>query len=143
MVGDSPGELSGCWNDVLNMKKYIMDVHGFEEENIVILMDDGEHTEPTAANIIDAYKTVVSQAEDGDAIFLHYSGEFDRPFSENISMIEEGLINSIALCAQYNAGHGTKIRDDNGDEADGYDEALVPRKCRNRIAYASEDASIA
>ena len=25
-VGDSPGELSGCWNDVLNMKKYIMDV---------------------------------------------------------------------------------------------------------------------
>ena len=47
-VGDSPGELSGCWNDVLNMKKYIMDVHGFEEDNIVVLMDDGNHTEPTA-----------------------------------------------------------------------------------------------
>ena len=47
-VGDSPGELSGCWNDVLNMKKYIMDVHGFEEDNIVVLMDDGQHTEPTA-----------------------------------------------------------------------------------------------
>ena len=46
-VGDSPGELSGCWNDVLNMKKYIMDVHGFEEDNIVVLMDDGNHTEPT------------------------------------------------------------------------------------------------
>lgn len=96
-VGDSPGELSGCWNDVLNMKKYIMDVHGFEEENIVILMDDGENIEPTAKNIIDAYKTVVSQAIDGDAIFLHYSG------------------------------HGTKLRDDNNEEADGYDEALVPR----------------
>ena len=25
-VGDSPGELSGCWNDVLNMKRYIMQV---------------------------------------------------------------------------------------------------------------------
>ena len=37
-AGDNPGELSGCWNDVLNMKKYIMDVHGFEEDNIVILM---------------------------------------------------------------------------------------------------------
>lgn len=96
-VGDSPGELSGCWNDVLNMKKYIMDVHGFEEDNIVILMDDGEHTEPNAENIIAAYKQVVSDAEAGDAIFLHYSG------------------------------HGTKIKDDNGDEADGYDEALVPR----------------
>lgn len=97
-VGDSPGELSGCWNDVLNMKKYIMDVHGFEEENIVILMDDGANIEPTAANIIAAYRTVVSEAEDGDAIFLHYSG------------------------------HGTKIADDdNNEEADGYDEALVPR----------------
>ena len=73
-VGDSPGELSGCWNDVLNMKKYIMDVHGFEEDNIVVLMDDGNHTEPTARNIVNAYKTVMAEAEDGDAIFLHYSG---------------------------------------------------------------------
>lgn len=97
-VGDSPGELSGCWNDVLNMKKYIMDVHGFEEDNIVILMDDGENIEPTAENIINAYKTVVAEAEEGDAIFLHYSG------------------------------HGTKLADDDeNEEADGYDEALVPR----------------
>lgn len=96
-VGDSPGELSGCWNDVHNMKKYIMDVHGFEEENIVILMDDGENIEPTHENIVDAYNTVVSQSEEGDAIFLHYSG------------------------------HGTKLQDDNGDEGDGYDEALCPR----------------
>ena len=94
-VGDSPGELSGCWNDVKNMKKYIMDVHGFEEENIVILLDDGEHTEPTAENIINAYKQVIADSEEDDAIFLHYSG------------------------------HGTKIRDDDhNEEADGYDEAL-------------------
>mmetsp|Transcript_32246 Transcript_32246/g.73133 ORF Transcript_32246/g.73133 Transcript_32246/m.73133 type:complete len:346 (+) Transcript_32246:129-1166(+) len=96
-VGDSPGELSGCWNDVLNMKRYIMQVHGFDEENIVILMDDGEHTAPTFRNIIDAYKIVISQAEEGDSIFLHYSG------------------------------HGTKMKDDDGDEEDGYDEALCPR----------------
>lgn len=97
IVGDDPGELSGCWNDVLNMKKYIQDVHGFEEENIVILMDDGNHTEPTKANIIEAYKTIIGQAEEDDAIFLHYSG------------------------------HGTKLRDSDGDENDGYDEALVSR----------------
>lgn len=94
-VGDSPGELSGCWNDVKNMKKYIMDVHGFEEENIVILLDDGEHTEPTAENIINAYKQVIADSEEEDAIFLHYSG------------------------------HGTKIRDDDhNEESDGFDEAL-------------------
>mmetsp|Transcript_9029 Transcript_9029/g.13610 ORF Transcript_9029/g.13610 Transcript_9029/m.13610 type:complete len:342 (+) Transcript_9029:81-1106(+) len=96
-VGDRPGELSGCHNDVHNMKKYIMDVHGFEEENIRILMDDGENEAPTRSNIIAAYKAVIAEAEEGDAIFLHYSG------------------------------HGTKLRDQNGDEADGYDEALCPR----------------
>ncbi|KAL7433666.1 hypothetical protein ACHAXH_005447 [Discostella pseudostelligera] len=96
-VGDSPGELSGCWNDVLNMKRYIKRVHGFKDENIVVLLDDGKHTEPTYENIINAYKRVISQSEDGDAIFLHYSG------------------------------HGTKLRDDESDEHDGYDEALCPR----------------
>ena len=52
-----------------------MDIHGFEEENIVILMDDGIHTSPTKENIIEAYKQVVEDSEDGDAIFLHYSGK--------------------------------------------------------------------
>mmetsp|Transcript_21111 Transcript_21111/g.36050 ORF Transcript_21111/g.36050 Transcript_21111/m.36050 type:complete len:294 (-) Transcript_21111:668-1549(-) len=108
-VGDDPGELSGCWNDVLNMKKYIQDVHGFEEENIVILMDDGIHTEPTKANIIDAYKTIIAQAEENDAIFLHYSG------------------------------HGTKLRDDDGDESDGYDEALVPRDFQTNGMIRDDD----
>ena len=108
-VGDDPGELSGCWNDVLNMKKYIMDVHGFAEENITILMDDGEHTEPTHANIINAYKTVVAQSEEDDAIFLHYSG------------------------------HGTKLRDDDNDEADGYDEALVPRDFQSNGMIRDDD----
>ena len=109
-VGDSPGELSGCWNDVLNMKKYIMDVHGFEEDNIVVLMDDGEHTEPTAANIINAYRTVVAEAEEGDAIFLHYSG------------------------------HGTKLKDDDAnEEADGYDEALCPRDFQSAGMIRDDD----
>merc|ERR1712127_259144 len=92
-----------------NMKKYIMDVHGFEEENIVLLMDDGENTEPTAKNIINAYRTVVSESEEGDAIFLHYSG------------------------------HGTKLKDDNGDEADGYDEALVPRDFQSTGMIRDDD----
>jgi len=95
-VGHDSGVLSGCHNDVLNMKKYIMDVHGFEEENIVVLMDDGIHASPTKENMIQAYEQIVADSEDGDAVFLHFSG------------------------------HGTKLRDDSGDEDDGYDEALVP-----------------
>jgi hypothetical protein len=74
------------------MKKYIMDVHGFQEANITVLMDDGKHVRPTRENILAAYKKVVSQSQSGDAVFCHYSG------------------------------HGGKLKDDDGDEKDGYDE---------------------
>ena len=78
------------------MLEYIKNVHGFEDQNITILMDDGTHTEPTYANIMAAYKKVVSESKEGDVVFCHYSG------------------------------HGGKLRDDDGDEKDGYDETLVP-----------------
>ena len=68
------GELSGCHNDALNMKEYLMDVHGFEDDNIVVLLDDGEHMEPNKGNILEVLRTLVAEAEPGDAIFLHYSG---------------------------------------------------------------------
>jgi hypothetical protein len=125
-IGDSPGELSGCWNDVLNMKRYIKRVHGFKDENIVVLLDDGKHTEPTYENIINAYKRVISQSEDGDAIFLHYSGKFPSFPTGRKSLVppfEMKLIQNIVRII----GHGTKLRDDESDEHDGYDEALCPR----------------
>ena len=69
------GELAGCHNDVLNMKEYLMDVHEFEEDNMAILMDDGEHTEPTRDNIMDAYRKIVEESQEGDVVYLHYSGK--------------------------------------------------------------------
>lgn len=80
----------------MNMKEYICNVHGFQDSNIALLLDDGQHTEPTRDNILAAYRQIVQQAQPGDAVFLHYSG------------------------------HGGKMRDDDGDEKDGYDETLVP-----------------
>nr|B7G6D3.2 RecName: Full=Metacaspase III c; Short=PtMCA-IIIc; Contains: RecName: Full=Small subunit p10; Contains: RecName: Full=Large subunit p20 [Phaeodactylum tricornutum CCAP 1055/1] len=96
-VGHEQGVLRGCHNDVKNMVEYIKAVHGFEDENITILMDDGEHTAPTHANMIAAYKKIVALSKADDALFCHFSG------------------------------HGAKIRDDDrGEEDDGYDETLVP-----------------
>lgn len=98
-IGHDSGVLSGCHNDVLNMVEYIKNVHGFSEENITILLDDesGDFQRPTKVNMLAAYAKIVAESESGDAIFCHYSG------------------------------HGTKIRDDdNEEEGDGYDEALVP-----------------
>lgn len=73
-VGQS-GELSGCHNDVLNIKDYIEDVHGFTEENMTILMDDGLHSDPTRANIMAAYTSITEDSQPGDVVFLHYSGK--------------------------------------------------------------------
>jgi len=90
------GQLSGCHNDVLNMVEYLKDVWGFPPQNITVLLDDGSHVNPTRSNILNAYRTLVAESQPGDAVYCHYSG------------------------------HGGKLRDDDGDEKDGYDETLVP-----------------
>lgn len=91
------GELSGCHNDVKNIMRYLIEVHGFESENITVLMDDDEHDPPTYANITNAYQKIIEETQAGDAVFIHYSG------------------------------HGGKVRDDDwGEEEDGFDETLIP-----------------
>lgn len=94
------GQLKGCVNDVWSMENYIQFV-GFpqESDNQLILVDEGNsdvYSYPTRDNIIDGMKWLVQNAQPGDSLFLHYSG------------------------------HGTRVKDTSGDEADGYDEALVP-----------------
>jgi hypothetical protein len=90
------GQLSGCHNDVKNMKSYLQKFHGFEEHNMTILMDDGVHTNPTYSNIMNAYRQLVRSSQAGDTVFCHYSG------------------------------HGGRVKDVSGDEDDGYDETLIP-----------------
>lgn len=90
------GQLSGCHNDARNIKKYLIQKQGFKESDMLILMDDGRHHTPTRRNILDAFDRVVEYSEPGDVVFIHYSG------------------------------HGGRVRDESGDEADGYDETLIP-----------------
>lgn len=90
------GELSGCHNDAKNIKKYLMAVHGFLEDDIVCLFDDGYHRSPTKNNIIHALQNLAFDSQPGDVAFVHYSG------------------------------HGGFVEDDDGDEEDGYDETMIP-----------------
>lgn len=89
------GELRGCHNDVETMSRYLQD-NGYSEGDMKILLDDGEHDEPTRANITEAFAWLIEGAEAGDSLFFHYSG------------------------------HGASVKDDGDDEEDGKDEALVP-----------------
>lgn len=68
------GELNGCHNDVRNVQKYLIGVHGFEENNISVLIDDGCHPYPTRCRIIAALQKLVEQSRAGDSVYFHYSG---------------------------------------------------------------------
>jgi len=73
-VGQS-GQLSGCHNDVLNVKRYIMDVHGYRDENIVVLMDKyGGNMFPSRQKIIEELRRLVAASRLGDSVYFHYSG---------------------------------------------------------------------
>jgi len=89
------GELRGCHNDVIMMKRYI-ESQGFDPNNCMVLMDDGRNQAPTHANIMKGFDWLVEGAQPGDSLFMHYSG------------------------------HGGSVRDQDGDEADGMDETMIP-----------------
>ena len=72
-VGD-PHALTGCHNDVRNMKDFLMEVHGFERENMLILVDDELHHFPTKQLILDGFRKLAEISKPGDAIFIHFSG---------------------------------------------------------------------
>lgn len=90
------GELSGCHNDVKNISSYLQQVHGFRSQNMITLMDDGRHENPTYDNIMRAFQWVVNESRAGDTVWIHYSG------------------------------HGGRVADNDGDEDDGFDETLIP-----------------
>jgi len=73
-----------------------LEAQGYSGTAMRILLDDGVCEWPTRAGIMSAMRWLVDGAEPGDSLFFHYSG------------------------------HGASIEDDNGDEADGMDEALCP-----------------
>mmetsp|Transcript_44555 Transcript_44555/g.105596 ORF Transcript_44555/g.105596 Transcript_44555/m.105596 type:complete len:374 (+) Transcript_44555:273-1394(+) len=76
--------------------KQYIATQGYAQEEMKVLMDDGRSERPTLANILAGFRWLVRGAREGDSLFFHYSG------------------------------HGAQLPDDNGDEADGYDETLVP-----------------
>ncbi|KAG7660117.1 Caspase-like domain superfamily [Arabidopsis suecica] len=91
-------ELQGCVNDVHRMHKSLVDLFGFAEEDITVLIDtDESYTQPTGKNIRQALSELIKPAKSGDVLFVHYSG------------------------------HGTRVPPETGEEDDtGFDECIVP-----------------
>lgn len=70
-----PNSLSGCQKDTRNVKEFLINVCGFERENMLILMDDGKHHQPTKQLIEDGLVRLVEISEPGDVIFFQFSGK--------------------------------------------------------------------
>jgi hypothetical protein len=89
--------LNGCINDIQNINNMLIDAYDYDSSNIIMLRDDSEeYMQPTRANILLTLDTIVRQTSNLDEIWIHYSG------------------------------HGSQIKDNNGDEVDGLDDVLVP-----------------
>jgi hypothetical protein len=103
------GELRACHNDCNNVKDFLIDVHGFREDEMLILMDDGKHQEPTKANIENAFILLTKYSQPNDVCFVSFSG------------------------------HGGNTEDLDGDEDDGWDETLIPVDFRENGQIVDDD----
>ncbi len=90
-------ELNGCINDIVNIKKYLIE-SGYSEDNMLVMTEVAKNPQkiPTKKNIIDGIKWLVENVNEGDQLYMHYSG------------------------------HGGSIKDFSGDETDGLDEVIFP-----------------
>ena len=97
--------LNGCYNDVVNVSQYLRTTLGYDSAAITILTDGNRGAPgagtasavpPTRQNIIAGMIALVSGMVAGDEAIFHYSG------------------------------HGSLVRDTNGDEATGLDSCLCP-----------------
>lgn len=70
---NTPDQLFGCINDVKNVKKMLIDVFDYSEENIVLITDETE-LKPTRQTIQSQLVALVNSGIQGDTLYFHYSG---------------------------------------------------------------------
>lgn len=93
-----PGaRLNGCINDITNMKNTLIANYGYNENDIIMLRDDSNaYRQPTARNIVGWLYALMMVSRQCEEVWFHYSG------------------------------HGSRIRDTNGDEQSGLDSVIIP-----------------
>lgn len=68
--------LSGCINDIVNMRSMLIDAYNYSPSNITMLRDDSTNpaVQPTYKNILMNLKSLASQSVNLSEIWIHYSG---------------------------------------------------------------------
>lgn len=102
-------QLKGCISDSYKMKELITIHYGFNEENIILLNDDVEDTK--------------------------YLPTRTNILRELYELKKHSLEDEVWI---YYSGHGSYIRDVNGDEEGNYDSVMMPLDYRKR-GYILDD----
>ena len=101
---NTDNELNGCYNDVVNVSQYLRTALGYVAPGAISILTDGNRNvagtasalPPTRQNILAGMTALVDGMVAGDEAVFHFSG------------------------------HGSLVRDTNGDEATGFDSCLCP-----------------
>jgi hypothetical protein len=93
-----PAKLNGCIEDIKNTSEILVDKYGYTDSNVVMLRDDITDSPETMPTKQNMMKALTDVAESSkcEEIWIHYSG------------------------------HGSQVRDRDGNEADGMDGSLFP-----------------
>ncbi|CAM6018907.1 unnamed protein product [Sphagnum balticum] len=77
-------ELHGCANDVRRMRTTLVERFGFDESDILVMLDTDPSTpQPTGANIRSSLNKLINSVQPGDALVFHYSGHGTQVPPEN------------------------------------------------------------
>ena len=107
-------ELCGCINDSENLEKLLLRNNYFNENELIFMNDKKVGSlYPTKENMW-------------------------KQINDMIDFANSHINDKVYLIFSY-SGHGTYQRDDNGDEEDGYDEALCPIDCDERGFIVDDD----
>jgi len=96
--------LASCHTDVRRMRSHLIHEEGFEKQNILVLMDDDRHHEPTKDLILDALERMCQISEPGDSIFFHFSGEYkprDVTTKKKLSCSSKCSRHTVVLFSRY------------------------------------------
>lgn len=74
-------ELHGCANDVRRMKALLLDRFGFDEADVLVMLDsDPSLPQPTGKNIRRSLAKLIENTQPGDCLVFHYSGHGTQVF---------------------------------------------------------------
>ncbi|TFK18837.1 hypothetical protein FA15DRAFT_697885 [Coprinopsis marcescibilis] len=80
-----PNTLRGCHKDVVDIKAALVDLYGYQESDITVMMDNDEPQRilPTRDNIIERINEFVADVESGDSLFFFFAGHSTQEDTES------------------------------------------------------------